>query len=167
MKKTLLAIIAISIVLLGGYLVMQQNVEVTTVSNFEECIAAGNPAMESYPRQCRHKGVTYVEEVDSPKDTTATSADNAPEGSIHNLPVPDAVATVRTKIANDLGIEEGLVIIMTAYEKTWSDSCLGLGGPAESCLADSFPGYEVTAEAQGQSFTYRTNENGSVLREEK
>ena len=23
------------------------------ITNFEECIAAGNPAMESYPRQCR------------------------------------------------------------------------------------------------------------------
>jgi len=24
-----------------------------SITNFEECIAAGNPAMESYPRQCR------------------------------------------------------------------------------------------------------------------
>jgi len=145
---------------------MQENSDIV-VNNFEECIAAGNPAMESYPRQCRHEGVTYVEEIDAPEDTTATSADDAPAGSIHNLPVPDAVAAVRTKIANDLGIREGLVIIMTAYEKDWSDSCLGLGGPAESCLAVITPGYEVTAEAQGQSFTYHTNENGSVLREKR
>lgn len=102
-----------------------------------------------------------------PEDTTATSADNAPPGSIHNLPVPDAVAAVRTKIANDLGVQEGLVIIMTAYEKTWSDSCLGLGGPAESCLAAITQGYEVSAEVQGQSFTYHTNGDGSVLREKK
>lgn len=33
------------------------------VTNFEDCIAAGNPAMESYPRQCRHGGTTYVEEL--------------------------------------------------------------------------------------------------------
>ena len=33
------------------------------VTNFEECVAAGNPAMESYPRQCRHGGTTYVEDV--------------------------------------------------------------------------------------------------------
>jgi len=26
---------------------------VPEITNFEECIAAGNPAMESYPRQCR------------------------------------------------------------------------------------------------------------------
>ncbi|HJJ23206.1 MAG TPA: hypothetical protein OQH54_05790 [Nitrosopumilus sp.] len=35
-----------------------------TISNFEECIAAGNPAMESYPRQCRTSdGQHFVEEI--------------------------------------------------------------------------------------------------------
>ncbi len=29
------------------------NPDVASITNFEECIAAGNPAMESYPRQCR------------------------------------------------------------------------------------------------------------------
>ena len=33
------------------------------ITNFEECIAAGNPAMESYPRQCRADGQTFVENV--------------------------------------------------------------------------------------------------------
>lgn len=37
------------------------------ITNFEECIAAGNPAMESYPRQCRDpvSDKTFVEEVDA------------------------------------------------------------------------------------------------------
>lgn len=34
------------------------------VANFEECAAAGNPVMESYPRQCRTEdGRIFVEEV--------------------------------------------------------------------------------------------------------
>jgi len=35
------------------------------ITNFEECIAAGNPAMESYPRQCRDpiSDRTFTEEV--------------------------------------------------------------------------------------------------------
>lgn len=33
------------------------------ITNFDECIAAGNPAMESYPRQCRANGVTFVEDI--------------------------------------------------------------------------------------------------------
>lgn len=34
------------------------------VTNFEECVAAGNAVMESYPRQCAADGVTYVEEIE-------------------------------------------------------------------------------------------------------
>jgi|LWDU01.1.fsa_nt_gi hypothetical protein len=34
------------------------------ISNFEECIAAGNPAMESHPRQCRTSdGQHFVEDI--------------------------------------------------------------------------------------------------------
>jgi len=31
------------------------------VTDFESCAAAGNPVMESYPRQCRANGITYTE----------------------------------------------------------------------------------------------------------
>ena len=36
------------------------------ITNFEECIAAGNPAMESYPRQCRDpiSDRTFVEAIE-------------------------------------------------------------------------------------------------------
>jgi len=34
------------------------------IANFEECVAAGNPVMESYPRQCRTQdGRLFVEEI--------------------------------------------------------------------------------------------------------
>src|SRR3989338_3658602 len=33
------------------------------IASFEECVEAGNPVMESYPRQCRADGRTFVEEV--------------------------------------------------------------------------------------------------------
>ena len=37
------------------------------INNFEECIADGNPAMESYPRQCRTvDGQHFVENIDEP-----------------------------------------------------------------------------------------------------
>lgn len=31
--------------------------------SFDDCVAKGNPVMESYPRQCRMNGQTYVEEI--------------------------------------------------------------------------------------------------------
>lgn len=105
--------------------------------------------------------------VQQPAGNTPTSADDAPAGSIHNLPVPDAVAAVRAYVAQKAAVREGLVIIMTVYEKEWSDSCLGLGGPAESCLQAITPGWEVSAQASGETHTYRTSADGSVIRQEK
>jgi glyoxylase-like metal-dependent hydrolase (beta-lactamase superfamily II) len=37
-----------------------------SITNFEECAAAGNPVMESYPRQCTADGQTFVEEIETP-----------------------------------------------------------------------------------------------------
>jgi hypothetical protein len=31
------------------------------ISSFEECVAQGNPVLESYPRQCTADGKTFVE----------------------------------------------------------------------------------------------------------
>jgi hypothetical protein len=38
-----------------------QSIEQKEITNFEECIAAGNPVMESYPRQCSVNGRTFTE----------------------------------------------------------------------------------------------------------
>lgn len=41
-------------------------IKVSSITNFEECISAGNLIMESYPRQCRtNDGKHFVEEISS------------------------------------------------------------------------------------------------------
>lgn len=40
------------------------------VTDFLGCVAAGNPVMESYPRQCRHGGETFVEDIGNELDKT-------------------------------------------------------------------------------------------------
>jgi hypothetical protein len=43
------------------------------ISNFQECAAAGNPVMESYPRQCATKdGRTFIEDVAPVESATST-----------------------------------------------------------------------------------------------
>lgn len=42
-----------------------------TIDSFEECVAAGNPVMESYPEQCAANGKTYVNPKQQLKDETA------------------------------------------------------------------------------------------------
>ncbi len=98
---------------------------------------------------------------------TLNSVEGAPVGSIHNMPIPAGVSAARKALAQSLKIEENKVVIMTAFPKEWYDSCLGLGGPAESCAAVITPGYEVTMEVKGKTYVYRTNNAGTAVRETK
>ena len=53
-------IFLVLIVLLINFMTTERR---EAISNFEECVDAGNPIMESYPRQCAANGKTYVEEI--------------------------------------------------------------------------------------------------------
>jgi len=66
MKKTFIFIgIAFSVVILAlaVFYFMQRTDSGATVTSFDECVAAGNPVMESYPRQCRSGNQTFVEDI--------------------------------------------------------------------------------------------------------
>ena len=94
------------------------------------------------------------------------SAEGAPEGSIHNLPVPEGVSAAKTALAARLNIDSSKILILEAMETDWSDSCLGLGGPAESCAAVITPGYNILMQANGKEYRYRTNETGTTVKAE-
>ena len=53
------------------------------ITNFDECVAAGNPVMESYPRQCSADGQTFVEVIDEvieePASAEFTACESVPE----------------------------------------------------------------------------------------
>jgi len=60
MKKLL----SLAILMLMPILTITACNEVQQITNFDECIAAGNPALESYPRQCQTPaGQIFVEEI--------------------------------------------------------------------------------------------------------
>lgn len=62
MKKT--AIIIVLIIILAIIFSINGFYRVA-ITDFESCVAAGNPVMESYPRQCRANGQTFVEDISS------------------------------------------------------------------------------------------------------
>ena len=71
MRKLMLGMfIALSILFAGcGEESPDSPIEDVVVTSFEECIAAGNPAMESYPRQCRAGDTTFTEVIEEPVET--------------------------------------------------------------------------------------------------
>jgi hypothetical protein len=57
------SILLISILVLTIFINACTNEKINEITNFEECVNAGNPIMESYPRQCVANGVTFTEDI--------------------------------------------------------------------------------------------------------
>jgi len=55
----------VSVFILGGLWLYSIQFPVDSgITNFEECVKAGNPVMESYPRKCKNsKGETFIENI--------------------------------------------------------------------------------------------------------
>lgn len=77
---------------------------------------------------------------------------------------PAAVAKARDALATELDVETDEVAIESYKEAEWSDSCLGLGGPAESCLAAIHLGWQVMLSVDGELYEVRTDELGDIIR---
>lgn len=76
-----IVVVVIGLAGAGGWFVYNQrqknkqtdNQTQKSITNFDECVAAGNPIMESYPEQCAADGKTFVNEKQ--KDTQKTAGD--------------------------------------------------------------------------------------------
>ena len=106
---------------------------------------------------------TVIDSVSFETGRAPTSADGAPPGSIHNLPVPAAVSAVRAFAAQKAGVPASDVLVTSAIEREWPDACLGRGGPDEMCAQMITPGYAVSIEAGELRATYRVNTEGTVI----
>jgi hypothetical protein len=73
---------------------------------------------------------------------------------------------VRERAAQDRQADAATVEIVSVERTEWSDSCLGLGGPAESCAFVITPGYRVVVEVEGTEYAYRTDLTGDAIRAE-
>lgn len=75
--KLHITITALALVLTGC-----RTTEVIEVVDFDTCEAAGNPVMESYPRQCRTpEGRLYTEDIDAGNVACTMDAKVCPDGS--------------------------------------------------------------------------------------
>jgi len=67
-------ILLLGVIFFGAYyfIFIKVGIEKDTspVTSFDECVEAGNPVMESYPRQCRDGEQTFVEDIGNELDKT-------------------------------------------------------------------------------------------------
>ena len=88
------------------------------------------------------------------------------EQLIEAQPLPDAIVDrVKTHLSNHLDIPTDQISTARYSRETWFDGCLGLGGPAELCLAALTEGWQVEVIAPtGESHFYRTDMTGDQIR---
>ena len=58
--KPLFIALFVGLALVTGYFLFRDTFGNGTIRTFEDCAAAGNPIMESYPEQCRSGDQTFV-----------------------------------------------------------------------------------------------------------
>jgi hypothetical protein len=80
-------------------------------------------------------------------------------------PAASAMAAMaRTALASSLGIDANNVSIVSAEEVQWSDGSLGCPQPGMMYPQVITPGFKITLEASGKSYTYHTDTRQHVIR---
>jgi|GEM_PF-4040588 len=146
------------------------------ITNFDECVAAGNPVMESYPEQCRANGQTFVNErqqtetpplgMPVPGTNTPEMISEDPAGKMRvmpsNEPLPPAVQAAKDFVEQKSG-QSAIVLNVQAID--WPDGCIGIIDPAATCLMAITPGYNITVYSGESEYEIHTTADGDVVRE--
>lgn len=67
------------------------------------------------------------------------------------------------ELAQNLGLTEDQINIVSTEAVEWPDSCLGISEDETACAEVITPGYRVVLEGMGNQVEYRTNEEGTVI----
>jgi hypothetical protein len=98
-------------------------------------------------------------------DETGQQVRLAPETETESAADPNAAtAAAIAHLANELGVAEAEIEVVSLEAAEYSDSCLGLGQPHESCLQAITPGWLVMLSAEGQVYEAHTDEAGQQVR---
>lgn len=76
---------------------------------------------------------------------------------------PAIVTLVKNYLAKDISIEPAQIQTVFYEAVEWSDSCLGIRTEGLMCMQVITPGYRVILEANGKTYTFHTNQDGSQI----
>lgn len=103
-------------------------------------------------------------------NSAAANSISSPQGVAglkqRNREIPRSVVNaIRREIARTYRIPPGQLKVVSATPQTWSDSCLGLGGPTESCAQILIQnGWRVVVSNGAQTWAARTDGTGRLVR---
>jgi Tfp pilus assembly protein PilE len=104
----LLIVLILSVVGFAGYTVWNnQKDDETEITNYQQCVDAGNPIMESFPPMCSANGQTFTENI------------NQPELDIEENEQIEEVSTETDELVEYTYAQGGLII---SHPNTWTTS---------------------------------------------
>lgn len=99
--KNFLALIVLVIVLAlawAGYAWYTSSQKIAQIDSFEECVAAGFPVMESYPRQCTANGKTFAEDIQEPEEQEPEEEEPEPSSNDIQVSAPSSNAQIQSPL---------------------------------------------------------------------
>lgn len=79
-------------------------------------------------------------------------------------PFPPAVAAAVEAVANEQQVAPQEVVVVRFESAQWTDGCLGLGAPDETCRAGPIDGWLIELQVHAEVLQVRTDELGSIVR---
>ncbi len=78
-----------------------------------------------------------------------------------------AIDAVISKLAEQLKVDTSAISVASVEHVLWKNSCLGLETGNEMCSDAITPGFKVVLTANGENYTFHTDETGNSIRQEK
>lgn len=99
-----------------------------------------------------------TESSDAPASTTAPT-----EPSSEKTPIGPVEEAVSKQLAENLGLEEGEITVVSSKPVEFGDACLGVSMEGVKCAQVVTSGRTIVLEADGTKYEYHTSEDGSRI----
>jgi hypothetical protein len=106
---------------------------------------------------CAGEAASTEEPGAGQSDPTSVPEDSSPE----NAPVGPAEETVVEQLAENLGLEESDIAVVSSEETEFGDACLDVPMEGTMCAEVVTPGRVIVLEANGAQYKYHVSEDGS------
>ena len=113
-------------------------------------------------KKINYSGLALNSVTSEPGNFAESTRQNPP----NQLP-PTVAAAVRQDLSRSTGIAADKLKVTESSRQSWPNTCLGLGSSDEICGQMIVEGWRVVISDGRQTWVYRTNARGNVLRLEK